>query len=166
MATGKSYKIRHSLSCHTYYIIYCAICLLCNRQCVGSSVNFRARLSNHKSHIKQRKRTCRLVNHFIDNAHDHPLSSLKFVLIEKVSTKTEEFLEQRERYWQAQLWTYKPYGFNAKKELTLEDNANSLVDAAFCYHGRFSRVLDCTCGYQKGHVQQLSMGSKSFYLVI
>ena len=40
VATGKSYKIRHSLSCHTDYIIYCAICLLCNRQCVGSSVNF------------------------------------------------------------------------------------------------------------------------------
>ena len=95
VATGKSYKIRDSLSCRTDYIIYCAICLLCNRQCVGSSVNFRARLSNHKSHIKQKKRTCRLVSHFIDNAHDHPLSSLKFVLIEQVSTKTEEFLEQR-----------------------------------------------------------------------
>ena len=106
VATGKSYKIRHSLSCHTDYVIYCAICLLCNRQCVGSSVNFRARLSNHESHIKQRKRTCRLVNHFINNAHDHPLSSLKFVFIEQVSTKTEEFLEQREGYWQAQLWTY------------------------------------------------------------
>ena len=116
VATGKSHKIRHSLSCRTDYIIYCATCLLCNRQCVGSSVNFRARLSNHKSHIKQKKRTCRLVNHFIDNAHDHPLSSLKFVLIEQVSIKTEEFLEQREGYWQAQLWTYEPYGFNAEKE--------------------------------------------------
>ena len=97
-------------------LFYCDICLLCNRQCVGSSVNFRARLSNHKSHIKQKKRTCCLVNHFIDNAHDHPLSSLKFVLIEKVSTKTDKFLEQREGHWQAQLWTYEPYAFNAKKE--------------------------------------------------
>ena len=35
-------------------------------------------------------------DHFIDNAHDHPLSSLKFVLIEEVSIKTEEFLGQRE----------------------------------------------------------------------
>ena len=61
VATGKSYKIRHSLSFRTDYIIYCVVCLLCNRQCVGSSVNFRARLSNHKSHTKQKKRTCRLV---------------------------------------------------------------------------------------------------------
>ena len=56
------------------------------------------------------------MNHFIDNAHDHQLSSLKFVLIDQVSIKTEEFLEQREGYWQVQLWTYEPYGFNAKKE--------------------------------------------------
>ena len=53
-----------------------------------------------------------------------------------------------------------------RKSLTLEEDMNSLVDAAFCYHGRFPRVLDCTSGYQKGHVQQLSMGSKSFYLMI
>ena len=112
----KSYKIRHSLSCCTDHIIYCAICLLCNKQCVGSLVNFRARLSNQESHIKQKKRTCRLVNHFIDNAHDHPLSSLTYVLSEQVSIKTEEFLEQREGYWQAQLWTYEPYHFNAKKK--------------------------------------------------
>ena len=84
VATGKSYKIRHSLSCRTNYIIYCSICLLCNRQCVGSSVNFRVKHSNHKSHIKQKKRTCHLVNHFIDNAHDHPLSSLKLVVLRSV----------------------------------------------------------------------------------
>ena len=53
--TGKSYKIGQPLSCCTGYIIYCATCLLCNRQCVGSSVNFRARLSDHKSHIKQKR---------------------------------------------------------------------------------------------------------------
>ena len=81
----------------------------------GSSVKFRARLSNHKSHIKQKKRTCRLVNHFIDNYHDQ-LSNLKFVSIEQVSTKTEDFLEQREGYWKTQLWTYQPYGVNARKE--------------------------------------------------
>ena len=53
-----------------------------------------------------------------------------------------------------------------RKNLTLEEDVHFLVDAAFCYHGRFHKVLDCTGRYQKGHVQQLSMGSKSFYLVI
>ena len=68
------------------------------------------------SHIKQQKRTCRLVNHFIDNSHDHQLSHLKFISIEQVSTETEDFLEKREGYWQAQLWISEPYGFNARKE--------------------------------------------------
>ena len=117
VTTGKSYKIRQSLSCRTYYVIYCAICTLCNKQCVDSSIKFRSRLSNHKSHIKENKRTCRLVNHFIDNSCSHTLSDLKFIFIEQVTTKTEKFLEYREGYWQAQLWTYEPYGFNPKKEL-------------------------------------------------
>ena len=116
MVTGKSYKIRQSLSCCTDYIIYCTLFTLCNKQCVGSSVKFRAMLSNHKSHIKQKERTCHVVNHFIDNSHDHKLFNLKFVLIEQVSTKTEDFLEKREGYWQAQLWTYEPCGFTARKE--------------------------------------------------
>ena len=36
--------------------------------------------------------------------------------MEQVTSKAEKFLECREGYWQAQLWTYEPYGFNAKKE--------------------------------------------------
>ena len=93
---GKTYKIRWSLSCRNDYVIYCATCTLCNRQCVGSSIDFRSRLSNHKSHIKKNKRTCWLVNHFIDNSCSHTLSNLKFILTEQVATKTEKFLEYRE----------------------------------------------------------------------
>ena len=97
---------------HTALYIY----IKCNRQCVGSAIDFRRRLSNYKSHIKKHKRTCRLVNHFIDNNSDQPLDCLKFTLIEQVSNKTEKDLEEREGYWQAQLWTFEPFGFNAKKE--------------------------------------------------
>ena len=84
--------------------------------CVGSAIDFRRRLSNYKRQITNQKRTCRLVNHFIDNSSDHPLDCLKFTLIEQVSNKTEKDLEEREGYWQAQLWTFEPFGFNAKKE--------------------------------------------------
>ena len=58
VTTGTSYKIRHSLSCRTDYVIYCATSTLCNRQYVRSSINFRSRLSNPKSHITKNKRTC------------------------------------------------------------------------------------------------------------
>ena len=116
VATGKSYKIRQHLSCRTDFVIYCAFCKNCNRQCVGSAIDFRRQLSNYKSHIKKQKRTCRLVNHFIDNSSDHLLDCLKFTLTEQVSNKTEKDLEEREGYWQAQLWTFEPFGFNDKKE--------------------------------------------------
>ena len=117
VATGKSYKIRQHLYCRTDFVIYCTFCKKSNRQCVGSAIDFRCHLSNFKSHIKKQKRTCRLINHFIDNNSDHPLDCLKFILIEKVSNKTEKYLEEREGYWQAQLWTFEPFGFNAKKNL-------------------------------------------------
>ena len=103
---GKSYKIRQSLSCRTDYVIYCATCTLCNRQCISSFINFRSCLSNHKNHIEKNKRTCRLVNHFIDDSCSHTLSHAKFILTEQVATKTEKFLEHRKGCWQAQLWTY------------------------------------------------------------
>ena len=63
VATGKSYKIRQHLSCRTDFVIYCAFCKKCNRQCVGSAIDFRRHWSNYKSHIKKQKRTCRLVDH-------------------------------------------------------------------------------------------------------
>ena len=114
VATGKSYKIRQFLSCPIDYVIDCATFTLCNKQCVGSSIKFRSRLSNHKSHIRKNKRTCRLVNHFIDNSCSNTLSDIKFILIEQ---KAEKFLDDREGYWQAQLWAYEFYGFNAKKRI-------------------------------------------------
>ena len=45
----------------------------------------------------------------------HTLSDFKFILIEQVAAKTEKFLEYSEGNWQAQLWTYEPYGLNAKR---------------------------------------------------
>ena len=76
----------------------------------------RSRLSNHKSYIKKNKRKCQLVNHFIDNLCSNTLSDLNINLIKQVTTKTEKFLEYKEGYWQAQLWRYELYGFNAKQE--------------------------------------------------
>ena len=35
VTTGKTYKIRQSLTCRTDYVIYCATCTLCNRQSIS-----------------------------------------------------------------------------------------------------------------------------------
>ena len=74
------------------------------------------------------------MKHFIDNTHDQPLFSLKFVIIEQVSTKTEEFLEQREGYWQAHCGLMNLMVSMLRKNLTLEEEVNFLVDAAFFYY--------------------------------
>ena len=69
------------------------------------------------------ERTRQLVNHFIDNSCGHALFDLKFILVEQVATETEKFLEYREGYWQTQLWTYEPYGFNAKKIIQFRETS-------------------------------------------
>ena len=87
-------KVTKSDNTCLFGLIFSSIALFvkkCNRQCVGSAIDFRRRLSNYKRHIKKQKRTCILVNHFIDNSSDHPLDCLKFTLIEQVSKKTERF---------------------------------------------------------------------------
>ena len=51
-------------------------------QGIGSTANFKSRLANYKSHIKHKRRTCSITNHFIDmNEADY--SSLKFMLIDQ-----------------------------------------------------------------------------------
>ena len=122
---------------------------------------FQITRTNHKSHIKKNKRTYRLVHHFIDNSCSHTLSDLKFILIEQVATKTEKFLEYWESHWQAQLWAYEPYGFNAKTNLIQGDIANFLVDSSirtpvcrclFCCHE--DKALDL--GIRKGMISTTS----------
>ena len=55
-------------------------CVACGLQGVGSTINFKTRLANYKSHIKRNKRTCGIVNHFLDS-HNADHSLLKFMLI-------------------------------------------------------------------------------------
>ena len=55
--------------------------MACGLQGVGSTINFKPRLANYKSHIKHKRRTCGVVNHFIDvRGSEH--SNLKFMLID------------------------------------------------------------------------------------
>ena len=42
----------------------------CDIQGVGHSVKFNHRMSNNFSHIKRKRRTCAIINHFVDNHLD------------------------------------------------------------------------------------------------
>ena len=80
--TKKVFKICKSLTCTSKGVVYLAECLACGLQGVGSTVNFKARLANYKSHIKHGHRTCSIVNHFLD-CHGADHSHLKFMLIDQ-----------------------------------------------------------------------------------
>ena len=74
--------------------------MACNLQGVGSTVNFKTRLANYKSHIKHNKRTCSIVNYFLDcHGADHSL--LKFMLIDRRLDK----LRECENFWIGSLIT-------------------------------------------------------------
>ena len=115
VTTGLSYKIKDALSCKDDWVIYCATCVKCQKQDVGSTfTDFYTRWSNHKSRINKSWKTCTLVKHFIEKQCG--LHNLKVTLVEKVKVKTEKYLEKREGHWQRQLFTMHPHGLNIRKE--------------------------------------------------
>ena len=109
VATGLPYKIKDALSCKDSWVIYCATCVKCQKQDVGSTfTDFYTRLSNHKSHINKSQKTCTLAEHFIEKQCG--LHNLK------VKVKTEKHLEKCEGHWQRQLFTMHLHGLNIRKE--------------------------------------------------
>ena len=62
-ATGRVFQIRKDIDCNTPNVVYAAECLNCGEQGVGSTVDWKPRCSNYKSHIKKNRKTCRIVKH-------------------------------------------------------------------------------------------------------
>ena len=91
---GRSYNICKSLTCTLQNVVYIAHCVACDLQAVGSTANFKSRLANYKSHIKHKKRTCGIANHFIDS-HGGDHSAHKFMLIDQHHGN----VRQRENFW-------------------------------------------------------------------
>ena len=50
--------------------MYLIECKQCKIQGIGRAFKLNSRILNYFSHIRQRKRTCEIVNHFIDNHMD------------------------------------------------------------------------------------------------
>ena len=98
--TSRVFQIGKTLTCTSGHVVYLASCVVCNLQGVGSTINFKTRLANYKSHIKHKKRTCSIVNHFLD-CHGAEHSSLKFILIDQNLDK----LRQCENFWIGSLIT-------------------------------------------------------------
>ena len=122
-ATGRKYQIRRETSCSSRNVIYVAYCIKCKKQGVGSTIAWKPRLSNYKSHIKKKKPTCRTVRHFIEDCNDNGFNNLRFILVDQLNNvdglttdEIDELLLQKEKFWIRTLIT-QHHGFNSKHDL-------------------------------------------------
>ena len=84
------------------------------KQGVGSTVDWKPRLRNYKSHIKKKVRSCSIVNHFIDvcSDTDDPSRNIRFIIIDQLNNTIslspndiDDLLLQKERFWISRLFT-------------------------------------------------------------
>ena len=120
--TGKTHFLKGNLSCDSCNASYLITCFNCREQYVGSAINFKQRFRIHKSDIKTNKDRCGTARHF-NNKCCGPNSNhayLKIQIIEQVFNNNqfsiEDLLWEREKYWQAQLFT-NLYGMNNINDL-------------------------------------------------
>ena len=80
----------------------------CVLQGVGSTVDWKPRLSNYKSHIRNGHMTCRIVKHSTDVCphRDDPVAHMRFHIIDAVDNveglsveKVDELLLEKEKLW-------------------------------------------------------------------
>ena len=67
---GTKFRIRRDSTCNTKNIIYLAYCKKYHKQSIRSCIEWKPRLKNYKSHIKNKNPTCRIAKHFIDECYD------------------------------------------------------------------------------------------------
>ena len=83
-ATSRYSSIKQNVTCTTRNAIYLATCIKCDKQYVGSTkTEFKVRFRNHKSDMKNNKKTCELATLF--NSLEHQLSDISFIVIETIS---------------------------------------------------------------------------------
>ena len=107
-ATGRVINLRKDIDCNTPNIVYCAECLKCGEQGVGSTWVWKPRLSNYKSHIRHNRKTCRIVKHFTDKCTDStdPHKYLKFHILDCLDNvenlspeEIDHLLLEKEKFW-------------------------------------------------------------------
>ena len=103
-ATGRKFRILQDSTCSTRNVICIAYCTNCGKQGVGSTVAWKSRLANYKSHIKKKVPSCCIVKHFLERCID--IKYLRFIIVDVVNninllsqTKVDELLLTKEKFW-------------------------------------------------------------------
>ena len=120
-STMWKYKIKGILKCDSRNVIYLIFCKYCGKQYVGSATGFKERFRIHKSDINTGKIRCGVVNHLLNVSRSSAskFEYLEVYLKEKVSVQNDgdidKVLWEREKLWQAQLYTLS-HGLNNPNE--------------------------------------------------
>jgi hypothetical protein len=127
-ATGRTFQVRKNMNCNTPNVIYLAECKKCKKQGTGSTTNWKPRLRNYKSWVKNKLRKCRIGNHFIDNdscrgSEPTPWANMKFSIIDCLDNfeqftpeQIDDELLRKEKMWIMKLVTYH-HGLNSSHDL-------------------------------------------------
>ena len=107
-ATGRKYYICQDSSCSTPNVTYMAYCKKYKKQGVGSTISWKLRLRNYKSHIKKNVPSCKIATHFIDKCCDEkiPFKYSAYIIIDMVNitsglthNQIEDLLLEKEKFW-------------------------------------------------------------------
>ena len=118
----RRFKIRQNVNCESQNVVYLVTCKKCKIQGVGETTNFKKRMANYRTCIRNHKISCNIDKHFVES-EDHSLNDFDVQIIcmlERPPKKKKDLqvrLKQFEGYWQVKLCTLIPYGMNSINEL-------------------------------------------------
>ena len=129
--TGSSYKIP-SANCKSKNLVYCAECLLCQKQYTGKTTNkLQQRISGHRSHVNrppdelpkpEDTDEATLAEHLnlVHNMDSVELFNLSYSFT--VLQLEPRNIDKCEQKWISQLVTLEPYGLNKEKPCGVADS--------------------------------------------
>ena len=103
--TGENFSINQSFDCNSKDVVYLLACVACGLQYVGSTNNFRYRMNNHRSRLRNPRRNDDVLYTHLRNCG----LGFSIRIIDKCDPLDPS---KREGFWQYRLKTLKPLGLN------------------------------------------------------
>ena len=113
-ATGTFHKIKKTLNCKSYNVIYLVTCSKCKLQYVGKSqTQLNIRVNNHRSFINTRK-TDECARHFYTD--NHTFNDFRITAVDCIPHADTHTLENKETFYIKLFKTLKPSGINTNAQ--------------------------------------------------
>jgi len=135
--TGKKHKTP-SANCQSKMLIYCAECLICQKQYAGKTTcKLQTRISGHRSHVNKTTKTilldtdeAALVEHL--KTHHQPVTTELFNLNYSFTVLqiNPPDLDKCEQLWVSRLGTMQPFGLNIEKPRGIADSVITMSKKA------------------------------------